>query len=229
MRDKGTGPEPETRRALVAAAWALTEADGFDALSVNAVLRRAGLSKGTFYHWFESKTALVEAMLDQVLAEVSERLAIDLAAPGPADAISRLVRIMASFQRWRLANREKTMMSHLLLADPRNADLRRALRERGDRIVVPVLVETLRMGMHEGTIPPGDPDLLAELTLGFWHLIEDLQMADLNTGDEPDMQRLVTRAGLGLDWFERGLGLAPGALRALGDDLDDALASFVKE
>ena len=54
----------ETRTKILASASKLFSARGFNAASVDDVCKEAGISKGAFYHHFESKPRLFLALLD---------------------------------------------------------------------------------------------------------------------------------------------------------------------
>ena len=64
-----------TRDKLLATARRLFGRDGYDATSVEAVLREAGVARGSLYHHFENKPALFDAVLDQVVAETAAQAA----------------------------------------------------------------------------------------------------------------------------------------------------------
>jgi AcrR family transcriptional regulator len=64
-----------TRERLLATARALFGRDGYEDTSVEAVLREAGVAKGSLYHHFENKPALFDAVLDGVVAEVAQKAA----------------------------------------------------------------------------------------------------------------------------------------------------------
>jgi AcrR family transcriptional regulator len=64
-----------TRERLVATARELFGREGYDATSVEAVLREAGVARGSLYHHFENKTALFDAVLEQVVGEIAEQAA----------------------------------------------------------------------------------------------------------------------------------------------------------
>ena len=72
--DKPSGPRSrkgvETRARLLAAAKEVFEQDGFLDARISDIAERAGLSHGSFYHYFESK----EEVFREVAAEVEERL-----------------------------------------------------------------------------------------------------------------------------------------------------------
>jgi AcrR family transcriptional regulator len=54
----------ETRSKIIASAIKLFSNRGFNAASVDDICKDAGISKGAFYHHFESKQALFLALLD---------------------------------------------------------------------------------------------------------------------------------------------------------------------
>ncbi len=72
--DKASGPRSrkgiETRARLVDAAKEVFEHDGFLDARISDIAEQAGLSHGSFYHYFESK----EEVFREVAAEVEERL-----------------------------------------------------------------------------------------------------------------------------------------------------------
>lgn len=64
----------ETRRRLLTSAAAKVRATGYRGASVDAILGPAGLTKGAFYHHFESKEALGRLLVAQFWAELRGRL-----------------------------------------------------------------------------------------------------------------------------------------------------------
>ena len=65
----------DTREKLVRVAERLMLRDGYSATRVDDVIRKAGLSKGSFYHFFDSKESLGLAALDHYFADRVGRLA----------------------------------------------------------------------------------------------------------------------------------------------------------
>ncbi|MET7997302.1 TetR/AcrR family transcriptional regulator [Amycolatopsis sp. NPDC005232] len=64
-----TRRNPQTHRAILDAAWDLTVAGGWAAVSVDAIAARAGVGKRTVYRWWTGKAAVVlEAFLDHARA-----------------------------------------------------------------------------------------------------------------------------------------------------------------
>jgi AcrR family transcriptional regulator len=77
-----------TREHLVAAAKELFARDGYDATSIEAVLQRSGVSRGSLYHHFPEKKSLFDAVLVRAHAEAVQ-ITIK-AARGSADGVEAL-------------------------------------------------------------------------------------------------------------------------------------------
>jgi TetR/AcrR family transcriptional regulator, transcriptional repressor for nem operon len=81
----------ETRERILAAAGELFRSHGIDAIGVDAIMHKAGLTHGGFYAHFASKEALVAAASAAALARSAarwERIARDEL---PAGALARIV------------------------------------------------------------------------------------------------------------------------------------------
>jgi AcrR family transcriptional regulator len=77
-----------TRQSLIATATGLFTKVGYDATSIEAVLRESGVSRGALYHHFDSKEQLFEAVLEALEAELAQ--ATVAAAQGVADPAKAL-------------------------------------------------------------------------------------------------------------------------------------------
>jgi len=78
----------KTRQSLVATATALFAESGYEATSIEAVLRDSGVSRGALYHHFDSKEQLFETVLEALEAELAQ--ATVKAAQGIADPAKAL-------------------------------------------------------------------------------------------------------------------------------------------
>ena len=84
-----------TRDALVTAARRLFAAQGFAEVPTDAIVAAAGVTRGALYHQFADKTALFDAVMGAVEADIARRLAGSVAAAGisdPVDALRHAVR-----------------------------------------------------------------------------------------------------------------------------------------
>src|SRR5215471_14337307 len=79
-----------TRDALVAAGRRLFAAEGFAEVPADAIVAAAGVTRGALYHQFADKTALFDAVLQAVEADIAMRLASHVAAAGISDTVEAL-------------------------------------------------------------------------------------------------------------------------------------------
>lgn len=62
-------PAPERRARLVDAAWELITADGPGAVSIDAVVRKLGISRPIFYRHFDDRNDVLAAVYDRYAEE----------------------------------------------------------------------------------------------------------------------------------------------------------------
>ena len=91
MGDKGN----QSRRRIVETAQELFHAKGYTSTSMDDIVREAGMTKGSLYHYFTGKEALGTAVVEHMIAE-------QFAAPqgaGPRDPIRGVVAMFRRAER----------------------------------------------------------------------------------------------------------------------------------
>lgn len=88
----------DSRTAILHACYRLMLAKGYSATGVDEICRAAGVSKGSFYHFFESKQACALAMLDHHMAEAQAVLQAGLDVAG-LDPVSAALAFVEKFER----------------------------------------------------------------------------------------------------------------------------------
>jgi AcrR family transcriptional regulator len=85
-----------SRTKLLATAADLFYSRGINATGIDTVIAQAGVAKGSMYHYFSSKEALIAAYLDEEsdawLARVTK---VDVPSEAPAERVSRLFLALA--------------------------------------------------------------------------------------------------------------------------------------
>lgn len=77
-----------TRSKIVSAAWELFYENGYDETTVDDIVERSGTSKGSFYHYFAGKDALLSSLstlFDEKYQELTETMPPDM------DCFERLI------------------------------------------------------------------------------------------------------------------------------------------
>src|SRR5918996_3670946 len=81
--------DPDTRTRLLAAGQQLMLRRGFTATRVDEICAEAGLTKGSFFHYFRTKEEFAEAALDQYWA-TTQQLLQGAASAGLEDPLARV-------------------------------------------------------------------------------------------------------------------------------------------
>jgi TetR/AcrR family transcriptional regulator, transcriptional repressor for nem operon len=118
----------QTREALLDAGAALAEEHGLAGVSLNMVVARAGVAKGTFYVHFKDRAAFVDAMHARFHTRVEA--AIGQAIGGLPPGAERLYRGSEAYLDVSLANRGVKALSLETRSDPSVQDSMAARRER---------------------------------------------------------------------------------------------------
>lgn len=96
MTDLATAPATGRPRQIVAAARALLEAEGPEALTMRRLADRVGVTAPSLYKHFPDKSSVVEALADEMLRETAGVLeAAEAAAPGSFSALATAYRAYA--------------------------------------------------------------------------------------------------------------------------------------
>ena len=80
----------QTKSKIVSAAWQLFYDQGFENTTVDEIIRLSGTSKGSFYHYFESKDSLIGSLaylFDEKYAELEQQIDYD------QNAVDNLIRL----------------------------------------------------------------------------------------------------------------------------------------
>src|SRR4051794_37486102 len=148
-----------TRERLVATARELFGREGYDATSIEAILRETGVARGALYHHFTDKRALFDAVLDDVMVDIART--VMEAARGHDDPVESL---RAGFGRW-LELAADPAIQRIALLDPPFVLGWARWRELDEERVLGGVLKGLHRVAEAGRVPIGDVDLLAHMLL----------------------------------------------------------------
>jgi len=134
--------------------------DGFGATSIEAVAKRAGISKRTFYHRFRGKEELFEAVVRRLIARWTPPFdAVLFEAPSLADALRRAAEHMLAVA----LTPEALALHRMVLAEARRfPGLARILHELGAAAGIERIARHLGQPLSGGAFGPVDPRFAAE-------------------------------------------------------------------
>lgn len=207
---------PDVRAAIVDTANALFTEVGWEGATVNAVVDRLTVSKGAFYHYFNSKEDLLDAVIEMRTAKALESTQRKIDAES-GDAIAKLNLFLNASQDAAFNHLGSTLELLKTLYQPQNAIIRQKMTWSRIPAAVPLLSRILRQGMDEGAFHIADPEEIAALILLIGDDLAELQILSLfKLRGGPEMSEdLLGRANLYFEVIERLLAAPAGSLRRL--------------
>jgi AcrR family transcriptional regulator len=201
------------REAFLDAAQRLIQTKGYGLLSIQDVIDDVSASKGAFYHYFDSKAALLDGVVSRMVDAATASLEPALADPDRSalDKFDALFSGLASFK----AERKDLLVEvmRVWLSDE-NAIVRDKFRRGVITRMTPLLAPIIRQGVAEGTFATASPEHSARVFASLIMATNETAV-DLLLGPQADIvtfeETLRVLAAFG-DAFERVLGARPGSL-----------------
>jgi len=201
------------REAFVEAAQRLMQTRGWEQMSIQDLLDEVQASRGAFYHYFDSKQALLEAVIQRMVDAGLGSIEPIVDDPN-LRATAKLVQVFGGIGRW------KTDRKDLILAflDVWLSDDHAVVREHFRRELVgrfvPVLARIVRQGIEEGSFRVDSPDATARVLMmllqGMQEEATDLFVA--RQANTISYEEVVTRLAAYTGAFERLLGVEAGSI-----------------
>lgn len=160
----------DVRDQILDTAQVIMSGKGFSAVGLNEILAAARVPKGSFYHYFASKDAFGEALLERYFEDYLADLDVMLGAPG----LSGAERLMSYWQKWletqATCDPQGKCLAVKLGAEV--ADLSEAMRGvllRGTTQIIKRLGKAIEAGVADGSLAvEGDTCRMAETLYQTW-------------------------------------------------------------
>src|SRR5689334_10907878 len=154
----------ERREQILRVARDVFDKRGYHQATIDDIVARAGVARGTFYLYFDDKRAVFSALIDRFAAQLTQaiqRIVTDDPELPVVDQVRSNIRVIL---RTCLVERA---MTKILFTDAAGVDpaFDRKLATFYDT-VVQLLTESLKDGQALGIVDDGEPRVLAYLTIG---------------------------------------------------------------
>ena len=131
------------KQELLKTAYEMFLSKGYENTSIDEIIEKAGIAKGTYYYYFPSKEQTLEEVIDMMLdaQEEKARMIMEEDVPVP----QKLVGVIASFR----PDVSETTITDALHA-PENVIMHEKTEKKLRERIVPILSEIAQQGADEG-------------------------------------------------------------------------------
>lgn len=204
------------RNEILDAALQLVYSKGYDKMTIQDILDQLQISKGAFYHYFDSKVDVLEAVVERMATEQVEPIFLAIVQDPNIPALEKLHRYFDMSTRWKTS--KKALVTELVKIwySDENALARQKMLARTVEHMGPFFTEIIKQGVREGVFTTPYPEVTAQVIV---NLIYDLAYAsgqmfiaeDVKESD--NLRQIETIYEAYSDVLERVLGAPKGSIQ----------------
>lgn len=208
------------RSHILDTAQRLVYTKGFRQMTIQDVLDELGISKGAFYHYFDSKQALLEGLVARMI-EALVALAGSIANDPALGPLEKLERFFSSISGWKMERKSFLQALFQSWYSDDNAVVRQKVQAASLEAVGPLLTGIIREGARAGVLRPPYPDQAAGLFFALSQGLGDALGAVLLSPelDRYDWERIEGTVAAYTEALEHVLGAPAGSLNLLYMDV----------
>ena len=201
------------RNEILDVARKLVYTRGYEQMSIQNILDALKISKGAFYHYFDSKQSLLDGLIERMLDD-AEQILRPIVDAKDLSAIEKMRRYFDTAGRWKVAQKKFMLDLFRVWRADANAIMRQKQEVASIKRIAPMLTEIIRQGIDEGVFSTKYPEQFGNIFVGLSHGFEDKFVELLLTDHPPPdaVQQLEALIGDYSDSVERILGAPSGSL-----------------
>jgi AcrR family transcriptional regulator len=212
---------PDVRRSeLIDCAQKLFYSKGYESTSVRDIVDAAGVAKGTFYYYFDSKQAILEAVVDELIV-YSVLLIQEIVNNPTLNATEKWTQALGAVGSWKADQKEQLIALMRMMQSDENALLFFKVQMKTVETVAPELGKIAVQGVEEGVFDTDFAESAAEIALSSAFTLSssvyDLILNPENYDDPAaEMEQKIAALQFAI---ERILGAEEGSLPLMDPDL----------
>jgi AcrR family transcriptional regulator len=206
--------DPDERRSeLIACAQKLFYSKGYESTSVRDIVDEIGVAKGTFYYYFDSKTAVLEAVVDELIAQ-AQAILQEIVADETLAAIPKWIQAFQVVGNWKIERKDEMIALLRLLQKDENVLLQHKMWMQVTQVLSSELAKIIAQGVEEGVFETEFIQDSAEIALAIAQPLRDtIYDTLLNPDKYDDPAALAWRKIASIQTaIERVLNAPPGSL-----------------
>jgi len=206
------------RNEILDSAQRLVYTKGFDQMTIQDILDQLQISKGAFYHYFNSKTDVLEALVERMVVEQVTPLLDAIVQDQSLTALEKLHAYFDVSARWKSAQKEMVLSLTRVWYSDENALFRQRLNALSIQKITPMLGGIIQQGVREGVFNAAHPQHFGEVIVYVMLGLSDKIVGLLLRSDEIDqddpivLESIIEYEMVLADAMERLLGAPAGSI-----------------
>jgi AcrR family transcriptional regulator len=204
------------RDAILDAAQRLILSKGYERLTVQDILDDLQISKGAFYHYFDSKPAVIEGLTQRLVSDSHKALA-PIVEDHELKALEKLQRFFDEIIRWKSLRQNLFVAMLPVWYAPDNLAFRAGLDMAAATRLAPLLTAIVRQGVDEHAFATAYPDHAGAIIIALIQSLQDAMAQRLlavapRSHNPAGAKEMVAAYGAHIEAIERYLGVPAGSL-----------------
>ncbi len=156
--------KPEVRRhEILDAAQDFFFQKGYENTTIQDIIDKLGIAKGTFYHYFDSKATMLDALTTRTTDEINSQFSA--ITESEQNAIEKLNGVFRAGAAFKIANIEVFLVMLKVLYRDENIIMRTRMFRRIAKRTGPLFAAIIRQGITEGLFNTPDPDEIGDILI----------------------------------------------------------------
>jgi len=209
------------RNEILDAALRLVYSKGYDKMTIQDILDQLHMSKGAFYHYFDSKVAVLEAVIERMATEQVKPIFLSIVQDPQLPALEKLHQYFYMSTNWKTSNKAFLIQLMKNWYSDENALARQKMLARTAEQMGPFFTEIIKQGVREGVFSTPYPEVASEVTI---NLMYDLAYASgqvlmsEEVKQNENLRQVETLYAAYGDVLERILGAPKGSIQLMATE-----------
>ena len=209
------------RNEILDAALQLVYSKGYDKMTIQDILDQLNMSKGAFYHYFDSKVAVLEAVVERMASEQVKPMFLSLVEDPTLPALEKLHQYFYLSTNWKTSNKALlTQLMQVWYSDD-NALTRQKMLAMTVENMGPFFTKIIKQGVQEGAFSTPYPEVASQVTINLLYDLaytsgQMLLSEEIRQGD--NLQQVETLYAAYGDVLERVLGAPVGSIQLMATE-----------
>ena len=207
------------RNEILDIALRLIYSKGYEQMTIQDILDGLQISRGALYHYFDSKHALLDALVNR-MAKEAEQAILPVVQNPDLSALQKLQGYFDSSASWKTMQKEMIISLLRMWYTDENALIRQKLTSGSIKQIALLLAPVIRQGIQENVFTTRFPEqvavIVAGVALSFSDTIIELMLSP--NPDQTTFQKSEIILDAYVDTIERIVGAPSGSLKVFEPD-----------